>query len=70
MSNDSADIGVLHVDMDSVFLINDGQHRKAAIEAAMQEDESLGKETISIVFSVTTAWSVASKCLQTLISTL
>lgn len=50
VSNDNADIGVLHVDMDSVFLINDGQHRKAAIEAAMQEDESLGKETISIVF--------------------
>ena len=49
VSNDNADIGVLHVDMDSVFLINDGQHRKAAIEAAMQEDESLGKETISIV---------------------
>ena len=36
--------------MDSIFLINDGQHRKAAIEAAMQEDDSLGKETISIVF--------------------
>ena len=50
VSNDNADIGVLHVDMDSVFLINDGQHRKAAIEAAMQEDDSLGKETISIVF--------------------
>ena len=48
--SDNTDIGVLHVDMDSVFLINDGQHRKAAIEAAMQEDESLGKETISIVF--------------------
>ena len=48
--NDNSDMGVLHVDMDSVFLINDGQHRKAAIEAAMQEDESLGKETISIVF--------------------
>ena len=47
-SND--DMGVLHIEMDSVFLINDGQHRKAALEAAMQEDESLGKETISIVF--------------------
>lgn len=46
----NSDIGVLHVDMDSVFLINDGQHRKAAIESAMQEDESLGNETISIVF--------------------
>lgn len=36
--------------MEAVFLINDGQHRKAAIEAAMEEDSSLGKETISIVF--------------------
>ena len=32
------------------FLINDGQHRKAAIESAMKEDPSLEKETISIVF--------------------
>lgn len=31
------------------FLINDGQHRKAAIEAAIAEDESLKEETISIV---------------------
>lgn len=46
----NSDMGVLSVDMDSTFLINDGQHRKAAIEAAIQEDESLGHETISIVF--------------------
>ena len=45
-----ADVGVLEVDMEAVFLINDGQHRKAAIEAAMQEDPTLEKETISIVF--------------------
>ncbi len=45
-----AEVGVLEVDMESVFLINDGQHRKAAIEAAMLEDPSLEKETISIVF--------------------
>lgn len=44
------DVGIFEVDMEAVFLINDGQHRKAAIEAAMQEDETLGKETISIVF--------------------
>ena len=50
VSSENSDIGILHIDMDSVFLINDGQHRKAAIEAAMQEDDSLGKETISIVF--------------------
>ncbi len=44
------DVGMFETDMESVFLINDGQHRKAAIEAAMQEDPSLEKETISIVF--------------------
>ena len=42
-------VGILEVDMDARFLINDGQHRKAAIEAALKEDESLGEETISIV---------------------
>jgi len=45
----SETIGILQIDMDAVFLINDGQHRKAAIEAALQEDETLGEETISIV---------------------
>lgn len=44
------DIGVLEVDMEAIFLINDGQHRKAAIEAALQEDRSLENESISIVF--------------------
>lgn len=44
------DIGVLEVSMDAKFLINDGQHRKAAILEAIEEDESLGEETISVVF--------------------
>lgn len=43
-------LGILKVDMDSVFLINDGQHRKAAIEAALLEDATLNNETIAIVF--------------------
>lgn len=42
--------GMLEVAMDARFLINDGQHRKAAIMDAVQNDESLGDETISIVF--------------------
>ena len=46
----SENIGVLKIDMDSTFLINDGQHRKAAIEAALNEDDTLKNETISIVF--------------------
>ena len=44
------DIGILEVSMDAHFLINDGQHRKSAILAALKEDPSLGTETISIVF--------------------
>ena len=42
-------IGVLKIDMSAVLLINDGQHRKAAIEAALKEDSTLSSETISIV---------------------
>lgn len=44
------DTGVLEVSLDARFLINDGQHRKAAILAAIEEDNSLGEETISVVF--------------------
>ena len=43
-------VGVLEVSMDARFLINDGQHRKAAIVEALQEDPQLGDETIPIVF--------------------
>lgn len=45
----SETMGVLEINMDASFLINDGQHRKAAIEAALLEDESLKTETISVV---------------------
>lgn len=49
-SNEFEDIGVLEVDMNTTFLINDGQHRKAAIAKALLEDSTLENETISIVF--------------------
>lgn len=42
-------LGVLEIPMNSSFLINDGQHRKAAIDAAINEDSSLKEETISVV---------------------
>ena len=48
--SENDNIGMLEINMEAAFLINDGQHRKAAIEAAMLEDPSLGNETISIVF--------------------
>ena len=43
-------LGILEVSMDATLLINDGQHRKAAIIEALKEDTSLQNETISVVF--------------------
>ena len=37
------DVGVLEISMDAKLLINDGQHRKAAILEAISEDDSLFK---------------------------
>lgn len=48
-SANNVNTGLLEIDMDAHFLINDGQHRKAAIEAALFEDETLKEETISVV---------------------
>ena len=42
--------GTLEISKKARFLINDGQHRKAAILDAINEDPSLKEETISIVF--------------------
>lgn len=46
----SGKLGILEIDMDARILINDGQHRKAAIIEAIAEDKTLLEETISIVF--------------------
>ena len=46
----SEDLGVLSVSIDASFLINDGQHRMAALLEAIVEDESLLNETIPVVF--------------------
>jgi DNA sulfur modification protein DndB len=49
-SGDASRIGSLHIDMQSQFIINDGQHRRAAIEMALKENPKLGDETIAVVF--------------------
>ena len=49
IANNDTNVGVLEISLDATFLINDGQHRKAAIQAALIEDESLAQETISVV---------------------
>ena len=46
------DIGTLSIPMDAQILINDGQHRRAAIEKALQEEPELGHDDISVLFFV------------------
>jgi DNA sulfur modification protein DndB len=43
-------LGSLHVPMDARFVINDGQHRRAAIESAIRENPELADESIAVVF--------------------
>jgi len=45
-------IGAIVIPMDAQFIINDGQHRRAAIEAALIEKPDLSNETIAVVFFV------------------
>jgi DNA sulfur modification protein DndB len=43
------DIGLLSIPFDAELVVNDGQHRRAAIEEALKENAALGEETISVV---------------------
>ena len=43
-------LGMLKVPMEAKFIINDGQHRRAAILAALEEKPELAYETIAVVF--------------------
>lgn len=49
-SADSKRIGLLHIPMAARFVINDGQHRRAAIEMAIRENPDIGDESIAVVF--------------------
>ncbi len=50
LEKDNDGTGILEVALDAKFLINDGQHRKAAIMVALEENPVLEDETISVVF--------------------
>jgi DNA sulfur modification protein DndB len=50
-------MGVLKIPMDAKLLINDGQHRRAAVERIIQESPELGYESIPVVFFVDTGLS-------------
>jgi len=45
-------LGSVQIPMDAKFIINDGQHRRAAIEKALEECPDLKHETISVVIFV------------------
>lgn len=45
----NSDVGMLQIPMSSRIIINDGQHRRAAIEEALKERPELGIETLSVV---------------------
>lgn len=44
------ELGALTVPMDAKFIINDGQHRRAAIIEALKQRPELAHETIAVVF--------------------
>jgi len=48
----ASNVGRLLVPMTARFLINDGQHRRAAIEVALKECPELAEETLSVVFFI------------------
>jgi DNA sulfur modification protein DndB len=43
-------VGLLHIPMSAKFVINDGQHRRAAIEQALKDSPELADESIAVVF--------------------
>jgi DNA sulfur modification protein DndB len=43
-------VGILRIPMQARFVINDGQHRRAAIDVALKERPELGDESIAVVF--------------------
>jgi DNA sulfur modification protein DndB len=49
-SADNGDVGTLEMELENLeFIINDGQHRCAAIAVALKENPALGKEKISVL---------------------
>ena len=45
-------MGTLKIPMDAQMLINDGQHRRAAIEQAIKETPEIGYDNISVLFFI------------------
>ena len=48
----AVNLGLLSVPMDAQILINDGQHRRAAIEEAIRNNSELGHDNIPVLFFI------------------
>ncbi len=48
----AANLGLLSIGMDTQILVNDGQHRRKAIEQAIKEAHELGHDNIPVLFFV------------------
>lgn len=51
-NDDTRNVGWLIIPMDATIIINDGQHRRAAIEEAIKERPELGDDSIAVVFFI------------------
>ncbi|MEZ9419646.1 DNA sulfur modification protein DndB [Vibrio breoganii] len=50
--NDAPNLGTLKIPMDAQILINDGQHRRKAIEEALRENPDLGQDNLPVLFFI------------------
>ncbi len=48
----AVNLGLLSMPMDTQILINDGQHRRAAIEKALKENSEIGHDNIPVLFFI------------------
>src|SRR5438874_10610023 len=47
--NEQQDIGILELSFEADLMINDGQHRRAAIEEALKQNPTISDESFSVV---------------------
>ena len=52
LDSENPEIGVLSAPLSARFIVNDGQHRRAALSAALETNPELGDETIAVVFFI------------------
>ncbi len=50
--DDEQQMGRLHIPMSARLIINDGQHRRAAVEIALRDNPDIGDESIAVVFFI------------------